>query len=35
MYLFVVYDYSLQRQQTLFKKNFDYYLLVREDRQVS
>ena len=34
MYLFVVHDYSLQRQQTLFKKNFDYYLLVREDRQV-
>ena len=34
MYLFVVYDYSLQRQQTLFKKNFDSFLLVSEDGQV-
>lgn len=34
MYLFVMYDYSLQRQQTLFKKNFDSFLLVREDGQV-
>lgn len=34
MYLFVVYDYSLQRQQTLFKKKFDSFLLVREDGQV-
>ena len=34
MYLFVVYDYSLQRKQTLFKKNFDSFLLVREDGQV-
>lgn len=29
-----LYDYSLQRQQTLFKKNFGSFLLVREDGQV-